>query len=203
MLKIKIVEGGWNEMYVYFKAYIDVIVSCIFLVLLFPLLFIIGVSIKLDSKGPAIIKQKRVGQNGVIFNMFKFRTMKLNTPSLPTSALEDPNAYITRVGRFLRKSSLDELPQLLNIVRGEMSFIGPRPVLVNEKNLIKLRKKARIEKVKPGLTGLAQIHGRDFLSDSKKVVYDKLYVLNMCLTLDIKIIFKTFAYVINARGIRA
>ena len=190
-------------MYVYLKVYIDVIVSIVLLVILFPLFFVIGVAIKLETDGPAIIKQKRVGQHGVIFNMFKFRTMKVNTPSLPTWALEDPDAYITKVGRFLRRSSLDELPQLINIVRGEMSFVGPRPVLYNEDNLIKLRKKARVEKAKPGLTGLAQIHGRDFVSDKKKVVYDKLYVLNMCLTLDLKILFKTFVYVIKARGIRA
>lgn len=196
------VERFRRQSYECYKVLFDKVLAIIILLVLFPVLLVIGLLIKLDSKGKIIIVQKRVGQYGIPFNMYKFRTMKMETPQLPTSELQDPSEYITRVGKVLRRTSLDEIPQLFNVIKGDMSLVGPRPVLVNEHNLIHLRKKARIEKVKPGLTGYAQINGRDFISDREKVVYDKFYVLHKCVRLDLRILFETFFYVIKAHDNR-
>lgn len=182
-----------------FKVLFDKLLSSFLLIILSPVIVIISILIKLDSRGEIFITQKRVGQYGIPFKMYKFRTMKINTPLLPTSELKDLSKYITRVGKVLRKTSLDELPQLFNVLKGDMSLIGPRPVLVNEHNLIKLRKRARIERVKPGLTGYAQINGRDLISDEEKVIYDRFYVMNRCISLDLKILYRTFFYVLTAR----
>lgn len=196
------VERFRRRSYEWYKVLFDKIFAVIILLTLCPLILAVSILIKLDSKGKVLITQKRVGQYGIPFKMYKFRTMKMETPQLPTSELKDLSAYITRVGKVLRKTSLDELPQLFNVLKGDMSLVGPRPVLVNEHNLIHLRKRARIEKVKPGLTGYAQINGRDFISDREKVVYDKYYVLHKCVRLDLRILFATIFYVIRARDHR-
>lgn len=133
--------------------------------------------------------------------MPKFRSMKIETPQIATNLLKDPNKYITPIGNFLRSSSLDEIPQLLSIIKGEMSFVGPRPALFNQKNLIKMREKERLETLKPGLTGWAQINGRDEISDEEKVSHDKYYKNNLSLSLDIKIIFLSFFKVLRKDGI--
>lgn len=191
-----------QEKYILIKDSFDKIVSLFFLIILLPVFTIIGILIKFDSKGNAIITQKRVGQHGKAFDMYKFRTMRCDTPSLPTAELGNPKVYITRVGSILRKTSLDELPQLINVIKGDMALIGPRPVLLNEYNLLSLRKKAGVERVKPGITGLAQISGRDFISDKRKVAYDKYYALNMCFLLDAKIIYRTFIAVFKRENVK-
>ena len=144
------------------KRVLDIVFSSLALVLLSPVLLILAVAIKLDSSGPIFLRQKRMGRYKKEFVIFKFRTMRADTPRyVPTHLLDNPDQYITRVGRFLRKTSLDELPQLLNIVRGDMSIIGPRPVIKNEFDLIELRDKYGANDIRPGLTGWAQINGRD------------------------------------------
>jgi len=154
--------------------------SFLALVILSPLFIIISIWIKIDSKGPVLFKQKRVGKNKKLFNILKFRTMKIDTPhNMPTHLLEHPEQYITRFGKFLRKSSLDELPQLINILKGDMAVVGPRPALWNQDDLIAERDQYGANDVLPGLTGLAQIMGRDALEIPKKAKYDGDYVAKM------------------------
>ena len=158
------------------KRVLDIVFSSLALVLLSPVLLILAVAIKLDSSGPIFLRQKRMGRYKKEFVIFKFRTMRADTPRyVPTHLLDNPDQYITRVGRFLRKTSLDELPQLLNIVRGDMSIIGPRPVIKNEFDLIELRDKYGANDIRPGLTGWAQINGRDDLPNDVKAAYDGEY----------------------------
>jgi O-antigen biosynthesis protein WbqP len=158
--------------------------------------------IKLDSKGPVLFKQKRIGRNKKHFYILKFRTMRIDTPKdTPTHMLENPEQWITKVGKFLRKTSLDELPQLINVIKGEMSFVGPRPALWNQNDLIDERDNSGINNLLPGLTGWAQINGRDELSISEKVALDLFYFKNIGLLLDIRIIFKTFFSVIKSDGV--
>lgn len=158
--------------------------------------------IKIDSKGPIFFKQKRIGRFRKAFNILKFRTMKLETPkNIPTHMLKNPNAYITRVGNLLRKTSLDELPQLINVLKGDMSFIGPRPALWNQYDLIKERDKYEIHKLFPGISGYAQVNGRDALDIKKKVELDAKYVNKISFLFDIYIIFLTLIKVIKSEGI--
>lgn len=158
--------------------------------------------IKLDSKGPIFFKQKRVGINKNHFNILKFRTMRINTPKdTPTHLLENPEQYITRMGKFLRKTSLDELPQIWNILVGEMSIIGPRPALWNQYDLIKERDKYGANDIPPGLTGWAQINGRDELPIKEKAKLDGEYVENLSFWLDIKCFFGTFVSVLKSDGV--
>lgn len=189
-------------MYSKIKRVIDFIISLIAIIILLPLFLVIGVLIKMDSEGPIIFVQKRSGKNGILFNMYKFRSMKEGTPELATDKLKDPEQFITRVGKFIRKTSLDELPQLINIIRGDMSFVGPRPALYNQYDLIKLRFSHGIDKVRPGLTGYAQIMGRDFIFDEQKVMYDKYYLDNISFWLDVKIIVITFFKVLKAEDVK-
>ena len=144
---------------------------------------------------------KRIGKKNIIFNMYKFRTMKLNTPQIATHLMKNPGEYISFIGHILRKLSLDELPQLYNVLVGEMSLVGPRPALFNQKDLIHLRNDKGIPNLLPGITGWSQINGRDDLSIEKKVELDDYYKKNMTMLLDIKIILKTFVKVFNLRGI--
>ena len=144
---------------------------------------------------------KRIGKKNLIFNMYKFRTMKLNTPQIATHLMKNPGEYISFIGHILRKLSLDELPQLYNVLVGEMSLVGPRPALFNQKDLIHLRNDKGIPNLLPGITGWSQINGRDDLSIEKKVELDDYYKKNMTMLLDIKIILKTFVKVFNLRGI--
>ena len=161
-----------------------------------PLLFL-SFLIKLTSKGPVIYWSDRIGWDNVIFRMPKFRTMRMNTPAVATHLLTDPDRYLTPIGKFLRKLSLDELPQLYNIVRGEMSFVGPRPALFNQYDLIALRTKRGIHKLVPGITGWAQINGRDNLSIPSKVDYDEYYMKHQSIFFDFKILWKTIYKVIK------
>lgn len=165
-------------------------------------MLLIGIMIKCDSSGPIIFKQKRIGRFKNEFYILKFRTMYTDTPSdLATDLLKNSNKSITSIGSVLRKTSLDELPQLVNILLGDMSLVGPRPSLWNQYDLIKKRDDKNIHKIRPGLTGWAQVNGRDELNDDKKVEYDKYYLENQSLKLDIYILFKTFFNVLKSKGI--
>ena len=178
------------------KRIIDFVLAALILILLSPILLILVLAIKLDSPGPVLFSQKRIGAGKTTFPIYKFRTMRIDTPhDVPTHMLKDPNQYITRVGRFLRLTSLDELPQLWNILVGQMSFVGPRPALWNQDDLIAARDKYRANDVRPGLTGWAQANGRDELPIPVKAELDGYYAQNLSFALDVKILFKT------ARGV--
>ena len=190
-------------MYKHFvKRFFDVCLSfCGILVLLLPFLFLILI-IKIDDQGPAFFSQKRVGKKKRLFNLYKFRTMKTSTPhDTPTHLLENPEQYITRVGRFLRKTSLDELPQIFNILRGDMSIIGPRPALWNQYDLIEERDKYGANDIIPGLTGWAQINGRDELEIPVKAALDGEYVKKMSFLFDCKCFFSTVKSVLKRDGV--
>lgn len=185
-----------------FKRVIDVVLSLLGLIILSPIFLIIIIAIKLDSKGPILFKQKRVGKDKELFNIYKFRTMKTNTPNdAPTHLLENPDFYITRVGKFLRKTSLDELPQLINILKGEMSIIGPRPALWNQYDLIEERDTYAANDIHPGLTGWAQINGRDELPIQKKAALDGEYVREVSFFFDVKCFIGTIINVVNKDGV--
>ncbi|HEL2001979.1 TPA: sugar transferase [Streptococcus suis] len=189
-------------MYPILKRVIDMVFSCLAIVVLSPVLLLIAIAIKLDSKGPVLFKQKRVGKNKTHFMIYKFRSMYVDAPSdMPTHLLKDPTAMITKVGAFLRKTSLDELPQLFNILKGEMAIVGPRPALWNQYDLIEERDKYRANDIRPGLTGWAQINGRDELEIDEKSKLDGYYVQNMSLGLDIKCFFGTFLSVAKSEGV--
>ncbi len=182
------------------KRIFDIVFSIILLVLFVPFWIIIPLIIKIDSLGRVIYKQKRVGVNSEYFTIYKFRTMKEGTPDIPTDRLENQSDLNTRVGTMLRRWSIDEFPQLVNIIKGQMSFVGPRPALYNQEFLIKLRKEKGVDKVKPGVSGLAQISGRDELSIPDKVMYDRLYIQDASIWLDIKIFLVTVKAVITGKG---
>lgn len=189
-------------MYPTLKRISDIILSFIGLVILSPIMLIIIVIIKIDSKGPVLFKQKRIGKKKIHFNMLKFRTMKTDTPKdMPTHLLENPDEYITKIGKFLRKTSLDELPQIWNIFIGQMSIVGPRPALWNQYDLITERDKYGANNVQPGLTGWAQINGRDELPIQVKAKLDGDYVKKMGLLMDAKCFFGTIVSVIKRDGI--
>lgn len=186
----------------YFKRIIDFFMALMGIVVLSPILLLLCIAIKLESKGPIIFKQKRVGLNKSYFNIYKFRTMKVDTPKeMPTHLLENPDFFITRVGKFLRKSSLDELPQLFNILKGDMAVIGPRPALWNQYDLIEERDKYEANDIRPGLTGLAQISGRDELEIPVKAKLDGEYTSNISLLIDIKCFIGTFTAVFKSDGV--
>ena len=189
-------------MYLVIKRIIDFILALIGLVILSPIFLILFIAIKLDTPGSIFFKQKRVGINKSYFNILKFRTMKIDTPKdMPTHLLTNPDQYITKVGKFLRKTSLDELPQIINILKGEMSIIGPRPALWNQYDLIEERDKYGANDVPVGLTGWAQINGRDELEIDVKAKFDGEYVENMSLLFDIKCIIKTALKVVKHDGV--
>ena len=167
-----------------------------------PLILIISILIKLDSRGPIFFKQKRVGRNKKYFYILKFRTMRIDTPKdTPTHMLENPQQWITKVGKFLRKTSLDELPQIINILKGDMSIIGPRPSLWNQYDLIEQRDRYDVHNLYPGLTGYAQINGRDELTIPQKAKLDGYYVKHISLWLDIKIFYGTIVSIFKSDGI--
>ncbi|MGH4120727.1 sugar transferase [Clostridium sp.] len=181
--------------------FMDVLVSIFILVLLSPLFLVIGFLIKLNSKGPVFFIQKRIGRNNKLFKFYKFRTMKIGTPNVATDKLCGSKNYVTLIGKFLRKSSLDELPQFFNTFKGDMTFVGPRPALYNQYELKELRTKVGVHLLLPGLTGWAQINGRDNNDDYKKTEYDLYYLNNKSFLLNIKILFKTVSKVLKAEGI--
>jgi len=185
-----------------FKRFIDIIFSLIFLPLFFFPMLIIVLIIYFDSGKPFIYWSKRVGKNNNIFNMPKFRTMNNSTPDVATHLLKNSDEYLTGFGLFMRKFSIDEIPQLYSILIGDMSVVGPRPALYNQDNLIKLRTTLKIDTIRPGLTGLAQINGRDSLSIEEKVNFDYEYLKKRSLLLDIKIFFFTIYNVITKKNIR-
>lgn len=176
-----------------------VLFSSIFLLLPFLL---VAVLVKATSTGQILYWSDRVGRNNVIFKMPKFRTMRVDTPAVATHLLADPQQYLTPIGSFLRKSSLDELPQLWSIIKGDMSFVGPRPALYNQDDLVALRTQSGVDRLLPGLTGWAQINGRDELPIPDKVKLDVDYLKNQSFWLDIKIIFMTFVKVLRRDGIQ-
>jgi len=189
-------------MYLRIKRIIDLVLSLIGLVVLSPIFLIIIIAIKLDSKGPVLFKQKRVGIHKTHFYILKFRTMRVDTPKdTPTHLLDNPDQWITRVGKILRKTSLDELPQIINILKGEMSIIGPRPALWNQYDLIQERDKYGANDVPPGLTGWAQINGRDELPIEVKAQLDGEYVERIGLVMDVKCFFGTIVSVLKSDGV--
>jgi O-antigen biosynthesis protein WbqP len=170
------------------------------LILLVPIV-VVAIAVRLTSKGPALYWSKRVGKNNHLFSMPKFRSMRIDTPAVATHLLGDPDRYLSPIGSFIRKTSLDELPQLWSILVGDMSFVGPRPALFNQDDLIALRTEKNVHTITPGLTGWAQINGRDELPIPQKVELDYYYLQHQSLFLDIKIIFLTFVKVVKRDGV--
>lgn len=162
---------------------------------------LVALIIRLTSPGPALYWSDRVGINNTLFRMPKFRTMRTGTPAVATHLLADPDAYVTPIGRFLRKTSLDELPQLYSIIKGDMSLVGPRPALFNQDDLVALRTACGVHRILPGLTGWAQINGRDELEIPVKVAYDEYYLKNQSFWFDLKILFLTLVKVLNKEGV--
>ncbi|MFZ7301765.1 sugar transferase [Enterococcus gallinarum] len=184
------------------KRGIDFLLSLAGIIILSPIFLILCLAIKVDSKGPIIFKQKRVGKDKSHFNIYKFRTMKVDTPKeMPTHLLENPDFFITKVGKFLRKTSLDELPQLFNILKGDMAVIGPRPALWNQYDLIEERDKYGANDIRPGLTGLAQISGRDELEIQEKAKLDGDYTEHISFGMDVKCFFGTITSVFKSDGV--
>lgn len=174
------------------KRIFDIIFALYLTILLMPIILPLMLVIKLTSRGPILYWSDRIGKNNIIFKMPKFRTMCVDTPALPTHLMTNASQYLTPVGKFLRKTSLDEIPQLWSILKGDMSFVGPRPALFNQEDLIALRTQLEIHTLTPGLTGWAQINGRDSLPISEKVVWDKEYAEKQSFIFDIYIFIKTF-----------
>ena len=186
----------------YGKRILDVLFSAVAITVFLPLFAVMSLWIKLDSPGPVIFRQKRVGKDKVLFEIYKFRTMRLTAPKdVPTHELKNAKQYITSSGRFMRKTSIDELPQLWNILLGQMSFIGPRPALWNQTDLIAYRDQYRANGVLPGLSGWAQVNGRDELTLKKKALRDGQYAQNISFWLDVKCLVLTFVKVFNREGI--
>lgn len=184
------------------KRGIDFLLSLAGIIILSPIFLILCLAIKVDSKGPIIFKQKRVGKDKSHFNIYKLRTMKVDTPKeMPTHLLENPDFFITKVGKFLRKTSLDELPQLFNILKGDMAVIGPRPALWNQYDLIEERDKYGANDIRPGLTGLAQISGRDELEIQEKAKLDGDYTEHISFGMDVKCFFGTITSVFKSDGV--
>jgi O-antigen biosynthesis protein WbqP len=184
----------------FFKRITDLLISAIALVCFAPGFLALGLAICLDSKGSAIFRQKRIGRKGELFEIYKFRTMYIGTPDLPTDQMQKMQSRVTRVGSFLRRTSLDELPQLLNVFLGQMSIVGPRPALYNQTELTAKRMRCGVLNFPPGITGWAQVNGRDELPDDVKVAADQWYCDNWSYWLDWRIIFQTFQAVASKRG---
>ncbi|NOU82464.1 sugar transferase [Paenibacillus sp. LMG 31459] len=189
--------------YIFIKQTLDFALALIGMLLLWPFFLIISILIKSTSRGPILFRQKRLGKNKKEFYILKFRTMRTDTPAeMPTHLLQDPDFFITKVGKFLRRTSLDELPQIINILKGEMSIIGPRPALWNQYDLIAERDKYGANDIKPGLTGWAQINGRDELPIEVKAKLDGEYATRITFKFDIKVFFKTLLSVVKSDGVR-
>ena len=183
------------------KRVFDIFMSLLALVVFgFPLL-VVALLVKFTSKGPALYWSDRIGRNNTIFQMPKFRTMRIDTPAVATHLLDDPDQFLTPIGKFLRKSSLDEIPQFFSILNGDMSIVGPRPALFNQDDLVSLRTEKGIHILTPGLTGWAQINGRDELPIPAKVEFDAYYLHHRSFVLDMKIIFRTIYNVAKSEGV--
>lgn len=177
------------------------LIALVMLIILSPLFFIVSILIKLESKGSVFFKQERIGKDNINFMIYKFRSMRTDTPDVATHLLDNPEVFITKVGKFLRKTSLDELPQLINIIKGEMLFVGPRPALYNQYDLRDLRTEKGVHVLYPGVTGWAQVNGRDELEIPDKVEFDRQYVEKRSIFMDIKIVFMTVVKVFKKEGI--
>ena len=191
-----------SALYSISKRTMDIVSSLVGLILLSPLFLLVAILIKLDSKGPIIFKQIRIGKNSKPYYIYKFRSMKIDAPNLSTEEFINASDFTTKVGKFIRKTSIDELPQLVNILKGDMSIVGPRPVIEREVRLLELRKECNVDSILPGITGLAQINGRDNIDDYEKVKYDFEYLSKRNLVLDIKIIINTVLKVAKSEGIK-
>lgn len=191
-----------SALYSISKRTMDIVSSLVGLILLSPLFLLVAILIKLDSKGPIIFKQIRIGKNSKPFYIYKFRSMKIDAPNLSTEEFINASDFTTKVGKFIRKTSIDELPQLVNILKGDMSIVGPRPVIEREVRLLEIRKECNVDSILPGITGLAQINGRDNIDDYEKLKYDFEYLSKRNLVLDIKIIINTVLKVTKSEGIK-
>ncbi len=180
---------------------IDRIIGLLLFILLSPFLLIISLIIYINDGFPIIYRQKRIGINNSKFKVYKFRTMKKNIPEIPTHLVKDPQQFYTRCGSLLRKLSIDELPQLINIIKGDMVFVGPRPALYNQDDLVELRTRVGVHELMPGVTGWAQVNGRDELSIPVKVQFDEYYLKNRSWLLDLKIVFLTLLRVLGMKGV--
>ena len=187
--------------YRFFKRSFDFIMSAVGIAVCAVPMLIIAAAIKLDSRGPVIFTQQRVGRDGELFKIYKFRSMKTSAPSeVATKDLVDSDVHITKIGALLRKCSLDELPQLFNVLKGEMSFVGPRPLIPGETAIHKERMLGGVYEVRPGVTGWAQVNGRDDLSDELKVMYDKEYIERRSTAFDMQVLLRTFSVVAKKEG---
>lgn len=173
----------------------------ILIIIFSPIFLIVSISILVEDAFPVFFTQKRVGINYTFFNIYKFRSMKKNTPNVATHLLENPDQYLLKIGKFIRKTSLDELPNLINIIKGDMVFVGPRPALYNQDDLMTLRVATGVSKLKPGITGWAQINGRDDISIEKKVQFEQEYLYRKSFFFDLEIIIKTFTNVLFRKGV--
>jgi O-antigen biosynthesis protein WbqP len=183
------------------KRLFDLALSSVLFLGFLPLLLVMGLAVRATSSGPALYWSNRVGRNNAIFRMPKFRTMRIDTPQVATHLLKEPDQFLTPIGKLLRRTSLDELPQLINVVRGEMSLVGPRPALFNQDDLITLRTAGEVHQLIPGVTGWAQVNGRDELPIPEKVKLDEWYLRNRSLWLDLKILGMTVLKVIRKEGV--
>lgn len=190
-----------QKRYLVVKRFWDTTLSILAFLILSPLMLICIIAIKLDSKGSVLFRQERIGRNGKIITIYKFRTMYMYSPSnTATAQLEDADQYITRVGKFLRKTSIDELPQLVNIIKGDMSIIGPRPLIVDERSIHSMRYQQGVYFLRPGLAGLAQINGRDLVNPEEKVKFDAEYLHTFSFKTDVKVLLKTIRVVFMHTG---
>ena len=189
------------SIYLVTKRGIDLFGAVSLIIILSPFLLVLSILVKLTSNGPVIHWSKRIGRDNEVFLMAKFRTMKIETPQIATHLMSDPDSYLTSIGGYFRRKSLDELPQLVNILKGEISFVGPRPALFNQDDLIEARTKVKVHSIRPGITGWAQIHGRDEIPIPQKVEYDHYYLENRSLFLDFRILLETFFKVIREDGV--
>jgi O-antigen biosynthesis protein WbqP len=175
--------------------------ALVLLIILSPIFFLLSITIFIEDGFPVFFTQKRVGLNYTFFKIYKFRSMKKDTPNVATHLLSNPDQYLLKIGKFIRKSSFDELPNLINIIKGEMVFVGPRPALYNQDDLMTLRVATGVDKLKPGITGWAQINGRDDISIEKKVELEQVYMNKRSTLFDIEIIIKTFTNVLSSKGV--
>ncbi|MEF9991800.1 MAG: sugar transferase [Peptostreptococcaceae bacterium] len=201
----KIIVDNCNKKNIYnaIKRLIDILMSLLGIIILSPIFLITAIIIKLESKGPIIFRQLRAGKNSEPFYIYKFRSMRIDAPNKSTNDFIDANQFITKVGKYIRKTSIDELPQLFNILKGDMSIVGPRPVILKEKELIQLRREYGVDSLIPGITGWAQINGRDNIGDEEKVKYDYEYLIKRSLMLDLYIIIMTALKVVKRSDIKS
>lgn len=191
MIKIGHFQSGYDSVGMLMKRFFDLFFAIVSLLILIVPMLLIACLVRLTSKGSILYWSKRVGKNGVIFNMPKFRSMSVETPELATDLLGNPENFLTPIGSIIRRTSCDELPQIYSVIKGDMSFVGPRPALFNQKELIALRQQDNLDKLMPGLTGWAQINGRDSLSLHEKVVFDLEYYQRQSMAFDFKILWLT------------